>query len=216
MHLGGRVASEVSTAKNIGAAGAAVLGAALAAMPSPLLYEWINLDTNGLTAAGMVPIAAAIGGGNAPHLEEVGVGSNELGAEGARALGAALATCPKLKTINVDSNQLGDEGVAALAEALANCPTLQNLRFSRNDIGAAGFEALAAHVSRWPELRRLGVGRNPGPSDALGRALAAALPSLPHVEVLDLEGSGLGATTRLLLRAAKGALGRPQGLYVGS
>ena len=80
------MASEVSTAKNIGAAGAAVLGAALAAMPSPLLYEWINLDTNGLTAAGMVPIAAAIGGGNAPHLEEVGVGSNELGAEGARAL----------------------------------------------------------------------------------------------------------------------------------
>ena len=77
--------------KCIGAAGGAVLGAALAAMPSPLPYEAMTLQDNELMDAGIAPIAAAIDGGRAPHLKSLDVRGNELGDEGMSALQAALA-----------------------------------------------------------------------------------------------------------------------------
>ena len=46
---------------------------------------------------------------------------------------------------------------------------------------------------------------NLGPSDALGRALAAALLSLPGAEAFGLAGSGLGEGAAAELRAAKAA-----------
>ena len=48
---------------------------------------------------------------------------------------------------------------------------------------------------------------NPGPSDALVRALAAALPSLPGAELFALRDSGLGEGAAAELRAAKAAAG---------
>ena len=104
--------------QSIGAAGGALLGAALAAMPSPLPYEVMNLSCNNLTNAGIAPVAAAIGSGRAPHLKTVDVCENELGDEGAQALGAALATCPEIKTVVVNDNGLGDEGRTSLQVAL--------------------------------------------------------------------------------------------------
>ena len=81
----------------IGDVGGAVLGAALAAMPSPLPYEAMDLGENRLTETGMTPIAAAIGGGRAPHLKSLDVSQNELGDEGKAALQAALPRgwCPR-------------------------------------------------------------------------------------------------------------------------
>ncbi len=54
---------------------------------------------------------------------------------------------------------------------------------------------------------------NPGPSDALGRALAAALPSLPDAERFDLVGSRLGKEAAAELRAAEAAAGSAVKLY---
>ena len=51
---------------------------------------------------------------------------------------------------------------------------------------------------------------NPGPSDALGWALAAALPSLPDAQTFHLEDSGLGEGAAAELRAAKAAAGRSE------
>ena len=92
---------------------------------------------------------------------------------------------------------------ATLAEALADCASLEELYFQSCGVGGAGFEAVAAQVPRWPRLRVLHAGHNPGPSDALGRALAAALPSLPDAEEFDLNHSGLGDGAAAELRAAK-------------
>ena len=62
-------------------------------------------------------------------------------------------------------------------------------------------------VPRWPRLRVLHAQFNPGPPDALGRALAAALPSLPDAKNFNLERSGLGEGAAAELRAAKAAAG---------
>ena len=40
---------------------------------------------------------------------------------------------------------------------------------------------MAAQVSRWPALRLLNAQNSPGPSDALGRALAAVVSGLVKV-----------------------------------
>ena len=84
--------------RKIGDVGGAVLGAALAAMPSPLPYEAMVLGDNKLTDVGIAPIAAAIGGGRVPHLRTVDVSwGNGLGDEGRVALQAALPRgwCPR-------------------------------------------------------------------------------------------------------------------------
>ena len=165
--------------KGISEAGAAVVGAALGAMDAPLPFEVIDLARNELTAAGMRSIVEGMGRGRLPNLRVVRVGGNGL----------------------------GHGGVAALAEALADCASLEVLRIEDCGVGGAGFEALAAVVPRWPRLRGLGAADNPGPSDALGRALAAALPSLPDAEGFYLRNSGLGEGAAAELRAAKADAG---------
>ena len=173
--------------KDIGDAGAAVVGAALGAMDAPLPFETIWLHNNELTAAGMRSIAEGMGRGRLPNLRRV--------------------TWYK-DTHVIDSNRaLGDGEVAALAEALADCASLEGLSFVNCGVGGAGFEAVAAQVPRWPRLRWLDACGNPGPSDALGRALAAALPSLPDAFTFHLERSGLGQGAAAELRAAKAAAG---------
>ena len=174
--------------KDIGDAGAAVVGAALGAMDAPLPFETINLYSNELTAAGMRSIAEGMGHGRLPNLREVSVYGN---------------------------GTLGDGGAAALAVALADCASLEELGFEGCGVGGAGFEAVAAQVPRWPRLKMLFAGENPGPSDALGRALAAALPSLPDAETFVLDDSGLSEGAKAELEAAKAATGSEVSFYGG-
>eukprot|EP01045_Picozoa_sp_COSAG04_P014547 COSAG04_NODE_1095_length_8308_cov_5.921793_5_plen_524_part_00 len=167
------------TFKSIGEAGAAGLGATLGPMDAPLPFEAINLMFNELTAAGMRSIAQGMGRGRLPNL----------------------------RVVVVSGNALGDDGMAALAEALADCASLEELHFVGCGVGGAGFGAVAAVVPHWPRLRVLSADCNPGPSDALGRALAAALPSLPDAEHFYLSDSGLGEGAAAALRAAEAAAG---------
>ena len=75
-------------------------------------------------------------------------------------------------------------------------------------VGGAGFEAVAAQVPRWPKLRDIICWNNPGPSDALGRALAAALTDLPDLEAINLVQSGLSKAVASELRTAAVSAGR--------
>ena len=90
--------------KGLGAAGGAVLGAALAAMPAPLPFEVMDLRRNELTDAAMVLVAAAIGGGRAPRLRAVDVCHNPaVGDEGTTALGHALGPRGWIREANQDA-----------------------------------------------------------------------------------------------------------------
>ena len=165
--------------KGIGDAEAAAVGAALGGMDAPLAFERINLINNELTAAGMRSIAEGM------------MGRGRL---------------PNLLAVYVDNNPaLGNGGAAALAAALVDCASLEQLSFAKCGVGGAGFAAVAAQVPRWPKLRALNASGNPGPSDALGRALAAALPSLPAADRFHLDDSRLGEGAAAELRAAAGS-----------
>ena len=102
---------------------------------------------------------------------------------------------------------------AALAEALAEYASLEVLNFVNCGVGGAGFEVVTAVVPRWPKLRDIICWDNPGPSDALGRALLEALPSLLAGGMvwssygMSLERSGLSEGVAEELRAAKAAAG---------
>ena len=163
-----------STNAKLRAPGGAVLGLALAALPHAIdryPFHALNLHSNSLTDAGMHPITVAIAD-RMPHLTELRVGGNFL----------------------------GDQAMCALARALGGCSGLEDLDIQDNNVGGAGFEALAAQVQRWPKLRWLATYHNPGPADALGRALAAALPSMRHAKGFSL--SMLSDEVKQLLDAA--------------
>ena len=168
--------------RGIGDAGARMAGAALLTMDGPLPFEVIDLRRNEFTPVGMRSIVVGLGRGRLPNLKMVIVSQNRT---------------------------LGDDGMAALVEALAECASLEVLRIEACGVRRAGFEAVAACVPNWPRLRWLDAGNNPGPSDALGRALAAALPSLPNAERFELRWSGLGGRAVAELQAAKAAAGTP-------
>ena len=163
-----------STNAKLRAPGGAVLGLALAALPHAIdryPFHALNLHSNSLTDAGMHPITVAIAD-RMPHLTELRVGGNFL----------------------------GDQAMCALARALGGCPGLEDLDIQDNNIRGTGFEALAAQVHRWPKLRWLATYHNPGPADALGRALATALPSMRHAKGFSL--SMLSDEVKQLLDAA--------------
>ena len=123
--------------------------------------------------------------------------------------GMGRGRAPSLRRVDVgDNGALGSGGVAALAGALADCANLEHLGFCDCGVGGEGYEAVAAQVPLWPKLRELSAFDNPGPSDALGRALAAALTDLPDLEAVNLVQSGLSKAVASELRTAAVSAGR--------
>ncbi len=70
---------------------------------------------------------------------------NNIGAQGARSLAAALHNNATLMILNLCVNNIGEEGARSLAAALDNNATLTTLRLGlTNNIGAQGARSLAA------------------------------------------------------------------------
>eukprot|EP00928_Gymnodinium_smaydae_P088240 TRINITY_DN72350_c0_g1_i1.p1 TRINITY_DN72350_c0_g1~~TRINITY_DN72350_c0_g1_i1.p1 ORF type:complete len:793 (-),score=213.21 TRINITY_DN72350_c0_g1_i1:44-2422(-) len=97
----------------------------LDALPRTPSLKVLKLGGNRLSGAAGALLAAALRLQAATPdasdgLEELDVSRNFLGARGASALAAALATRPrpKLKRLRLDVNRIGDEGAAAFAAAL--------------------------------------------------------------------------------------------------
>ena len=118
--------------KRIGDAGAAMLGAALQAVPT-IRFTNLVLFNNALTAVGAASLAPAL--------------RRPWGAGG-------------LRTLNVRNNpSLGDAGVAALAKALP--PTLEELNVDDTDCGDDGLVALAAALPALTRLTLMSFGGIP-------------------------------------------------------
>lgn len=70
-------------------------------------------------------------GGPPPSVARLSLANNDLTAEGARAVAAALADGTALRELSLLANHIGDKGTAALATALRRNATLHTLNLVR-------------------------------------------------------------------------------------
>jgi len=103
---------------------------------------------------------------------------NEVGDDGAAALGKALSKNRSLKALFVANNAVSEDGAESLAEALdpleGGNDSLQSLDLGANEIGVAGAKALAKALKHNKGLRALYLGSN-GIGDKGAKAFAATL-----------------------------------------
>ena len=179
-----------------------MLGAALAAMSSPLPYRSIRLHGNELTDVGMEAIARGMCGGFLAHDAVVVVKDNKIG----RPLPAVLPDT--MRQVWMYDNECGDAGMVAMAEVLGRSPSFKDFQFQDNRIGALGFEAVAKALPCWTRLDYLLVQRNPGPADAFALALIHELPKVTEsMRVLVATDIRLSDTVKQQLAAAFEATG---------
>ncbi len=105
--------------------------------------------------------------------------SNNIGADGARAIAASLTG---LTSLNLGDSNIGADGARAVAESLTG---LTSLNLSGNNIGADGARAIAASLTGLTSLNL--SGNNIGDDGA--RAVAASLIGLTS---LNLGGNNIG------------------------
>ena len=130
----------------------------------------LDLGSNSIGADGARALAALTG------LTSLALGSNSIGADGARALAALTG----LTRLYLGSNNIGDDG----ARALAALTGLTSLDLHNNGIGADGARALAALTGLTSlDLRNNGIGADG----------ARALTALTGLTSLDLSSNDIGA-----------------------
>jgi len=97
-------------------------------------------------------VAAAAG---SPLVRHLLLGTNGLGAEGARAVAGALQPGHGVETLYLGCNRIDPEGVDALAGRLADDTTVRALWLKRNPVGDEGVARLAAALSGNTTIRTL-------------------------------------------------------------
>ena len=186
--------------KHFGDAGAAVLGAALLAMPRIRLTK-LSLGRNDLTVAGVASLAPALrrpwGDGG---LQEMWLSESPLGDAGVAALAKALP--PTLEWLDIESTGCGDDGLVALAAALPTLIRFGHLDCSGNPAATSrGWVALASALPSLPALETLYLHSNPGMGSEGGAALAAAIPRCTRLCEVTAGDCGLGKQTAEALEA---------------
>eukprot|EP00808_Paulinella_micropora_P009962 g29212.t1 len=76
-------------------------------------------------------------------LQALGLRSNNIGDDGAKAIGEALEANNSIRSIDLRSNIIGDEGAKAIVLALQANQVLQTLIIAGNNIGDQGAAAFA-------------------------------------------------------------------------
>jgi Ran GTPase-activating protein (RanGAP) involved in mRNA processing and transport len=164
---------------SIGPAGAQAIGKALAGGSSLVK---LTLKENRIGDDGARALAEGLKGNKT--LTKLGLRENQIGAQGARALAGVLAKT-SLEILNLDWNQIGDDGASAMGAALAASTTITALHIEANQIGAAGAQAIGHSLKTNRSLTQLNFGRNKigeGGAQALGEALRGSR----SIKILDL------------------------------
>ena len=194
-----------------GDAGAAVLGAALQAMPR-IPFIQLDLELNELMVAGVASLAPALrrpwGDGG---LKKLWVNNNpSLGDAGVAALAKALP--PTLETLELGQTGCGDDGLVALVAALPALTHLRNLFMNSNPAATArGWVALAGALPSLPALWSLFVENSTGMGSEGAAALAAAVPNCARLHALYVTGCQLAAGDRARLKVLSRRNGHPAG-----
>ncbi|HEX5540025.1 MAG TPA: gala protein [Micromonospora sp.] len=135
-------------------------------------------------------IAAAAAG--SPLVQHLLLGTNGLGADGARAVADALQPGHQVATLYLGCNRIDPSGVDVLAGRLEDDGTVRALWLKRNPVGDEGVERLAAALARNSTIRTLdlvNVGMSARGLAVLAETLAARKQKLQR---LFLGGNGFG------------------------
>jgi Ran GTPase-activating protein (RanGAP) involved in mRNA processing and transport len=120
------------------------------------------------------------------------LGTNGLGADGARAVAGALRPGHHVETLYLACNRIDPDGVDAIAARLAQDDTVRALWLKRNPVGDDGVARLAAALATNRAIRTLDL-VNVGMTVRGLRVLAAALAARPaRLQRLYLGGNGFG------------------------
>jgi len=151
-----------------------------------------------------------------PSLWALSLSWNSIGDEGMKELAPAIAKCSSLKALNLNNNnEIGDDGIMTLAdvlpaasltelrlydcgltdtavkyiaEALPTAP-LSKLKLGKNKFGDSGIMALAEALPT-SSMTELDLSSNGHITEKGWKALAAQIPSMRSLSLLDLRGNG--------------------------
>ena len=188
-----------------GDAGMRALCDGLSELPSLVV---LNLNDVGLKPLGAEALAAALGGGAMPKLEELILDNNLIGSHGVAALAVPLRRLPALKELHLFDAQIGDEGVASLLadlgkddfKALEKLDVADDGRPGLTKVGCATLADAISH-GHLPSLKEVVVCENPTDSGqrVVDEALAAREWRLLRVSVAqDTERQLSGVRDQLL------------------
>lgn len=159
----------------------------------------LDLLSAGLQGCHMVCVAAVLGNGAMPSLQQLNLVGNCIGQQGALALAEAAGSgaIPRIETLLLLGNHIGDDGLRALAKAATAgaMSQLRELDISKNEIGDEGLCELASALAKHAMLRleMLDVSGNMI-ADVGVRALARAMAggATPDLQTLLLRGNHIG------------------------
>ena len=130
---------------------------------------------------------------------------NEVGDDGAAALGTALRKNRSLRALFVANNAISEDGAESLAEMLdpldGGNDSLQSLDLGANEIGVVGAKAIAKALKHNKGLRALYIGAN-GIGDKGAKAFAATLKSNDALGTLFMRKNRITDVALKLLLAA--------------
>eukprot|EP00903_Cladosiphon_okamuranus_P012577 g11774.t1 len=168
------------------------------------LLKTLDVSKNNLGAVGAVKLAGTLSFGGGQQLESLSIGYNDVGDEGAAALGRAAG--PRLAVLDLSGNALsgaglaaalsarglreaklfhnacGDEGVSLVLQALLAGGGLQTLDLGANGLTGAGFEALLPGLAACSSLKTLEVGANAN-DDRAEKAVRSSQGSNPSLDI---------------------------------
>lgn len=130
------------TRSSIGDNGASVLARMLVGNTT---LKKLNLFNNKITSMGAVAIGEILG---RSVLEDLDLGSNEIGVVGVHAIAIGDRAITALKTLNLSKNSISDRGAAIIGAGLGTMrlASLEELNLSSNNITSEGAVAIAESI----------------------------------------------------------------------
>ncbi|KAL3912457.1 MAG: hypothetical protein SGPRY_008334, partial [Prymnesium sp.] len=159
----------------------------------------LHLRWNGLTANGAASLAEELS--KLPSLQTLDLGGNWLLDSGVGRICSSFRLHSAVRRLHLDYTGLGPEGVGQLASAMRGNLTLDFLDLSGNSIDDRSLAQLVGAL-RKHSLQTLHLRLNEKIGDGGAETIARAMRRLPHLEKIDMSGSGISdAGASLLLHA---------------
>ncbi|CAF1034058.1 unnamed protein product [Didymodactylos carnosus] len=161
----------------------------------------LTIGSNNISADGIKAIAEALKTNQT--LAVLGIENNNISDAGAKAIAEALKTNQTLTDLDMPNNNISEAGAKAIAEALKTNQTLTGLYMPNNNISDAGAKAIAEALKTNQTLTRLHMANN-NISEAGAKAITEALKINQTLTYLDVQTNNISdAGAKAIAKAVK-------------